>query len=45
MEALARLQALKKTKDELDVIYVELRTGETVDVRPYTWGMPEFHSL
>lgn len=41
--SIGKITGIEKLKDEPDAIFVELQNGEIVDVRPYTWGMYEFH--
>lgn len=41
--SIGRVAGIEKTKDEPDIIRVELQDGEMVDVGPYTWSMYEFY--
>ena len=40
---IGRIKDIKRRKDEPDIVYVELQSGDVVEVMPYTWEMYEFH--
>lgn len=41
--SIGKVIGIEKTKGEPDTICIELQDGKTINVRPYTWGMYEFH--
>jgi len=40
---IGRIKDIERKKGEPDIIYVELQSGDVVDVMPHTWEMYEFH--